>query len=61
MCQQSLVKPHNIKFRENEFTVYRVLICGQTDMVKQIDAFLQLLVANVPKNLKDKFVEHPAF
>jgi hypothetical protein len=43
-------KLSNIRFHENMLSGSEVVTCGQTDMAKLIGAFLQLLVAEVPKN-----------
>jgi hypothetical protein len=51
MCQQILVKHHNIKFHENPLLSHTD---RQTDREKQIGTFLQILVAKKPKNLTPK-------
>jgi hypothetical protein len=50
MCWQIFIKVHNTKFHENLFSHSRGVAHEQTDMVKLIGTFAQLLVANKPKN-----------
>lgn len=50
MCRRLLVKLSNIKFRENMFSIARVVTFGQTGRTKLIGAFLKILVA--PKTVR---------